>query len=118
MCMSPNGQTHPHGWRDAPGAGLAVTEPEGAAVPGDRRVELQLMPLLLEGRRTRKDFHWPYSQLVLLLLLLLCKSCIWRVYLFAKLPHATQMADTALWQRNASREKKVIFSFANMAAED
>ena len=63
-----NRQTHPHGWRDAPGAGLAVTKPEGAVVPGNRRVELQLMPLLLEGRRMRKDFHWPHSQLVLLLL--------------------------------------------------
>lgn len=62
----PNRQTHPHSWRDAPGAGLAVTEPEGAVVPGNRRVELQLMPLFLEGRRMRKDFHWPYSQLVLL----------------------------------------------------
>lgn len=49
-------QTHPHGWRDAPGPGLAVTEPEGAVVPGNRRVDLQLMPLFLEGRRTRKDF--------------------------------------------------------------
>lgn len=61
-------KTHPHGWRDAPGAGLAVAEPEGAVVPGNRRVELQLMPLFLEGRRTRKVFHWPYSQLVLWLL--------------------------------------------------
>ena len=52
-----NRQTHPHGWRDAPGAGLAVTKPEGAVVPGNRRVELQLMPLFLEGRRMRKDFH-------------------------------------------------------------
>lgn len=60
-----NRQTHPHGWRDAPRAGLAVTKPEGAVVPGNRRVELQLMPLFLEGRRTRKDVHWPYSQLVL-----------------------------------------------------
>lgn len=49
-----NRQTHPHGWRDAPGAGLAVTKPEGAVV--NRRVELQLMPLFLEGRRMRKDF--------------------------------------------------------------
>lgn len=59
-------ETHPHGWRDAPGARLAVTGPEGAVVPGNRRVELQLMPLFLEGRRIRKDFHWPCSQLVLL----------------------------------------------------
>lgn len=51
-----NGQTHPHGWRDAPGAGLAVTEPGGTVVPSNRRVELQLMPLFLEGRRTGKDF--------------------------------------------------------------
>lgn len=54
MCLSR--QTHPHGWRDAPGAGLAVTMPEGAVVPGNRRVELQLMPLFLQGRRMRKDF--------------------------------------------------------------
>lgn len=63
-----NRQTHPHGWRGAPRAGLAVTKPEGAVVPRNGRVELQLMPLFLEGRRIRKDFHWPYSQLVLLLL--------------------------------------------------
>lgn len=42
--------THPHGWRDARGAG-----PEGAVVPGDGRLELQLVPLLLEERRTRKE---------------------------------------------------------------
>lgn len=66
----PNTQTYHRGWRDAPGAGLAVTEPEATVVPGNRRVELQLMPLFLEARRTRKDFHWPYSQLLLLLFLL------------------------------------------------
>lgn len=59
-----NGLTHPHGWRDAPRAGLAVTRPEGAIVPGNRRVELQLMPLLLEGRRMKKDVQCPCSQLV------------------------------------------------------
>lgn len=52
----PNRPTHPHGWRDAPRAGLAVTKPEGAVVPGNRRVELQLMPLFLGGRRIRRTF--------------------------------------------------------------
>lgn len=88
----PNRPTHPHGWRDAPRAGLAVTKPEGAVVPGNRRVELQLMPLFLGGRRMRKDVHWPCSQLVLLR-----SRRVWRLYVFAKLPHAAQMVDTALW---------------------
>lgn len=44
-------RTHPHCWRDAPGAGLAVARPEGAIVPTDGRVELQLMPFLLQGRK-------------------------------------------------------------------
>ncbi|TNN69354.1 hypothetical protein EYF80_020355 [Liparis tanakae] len=54
--------THPHGRRDAPGVGFAVTGTEGAVVPANGRVELQLMPLSLEGRRTRKDVHWPRSR--------------------------------------------------------
>lgn len=44
-------RTHPHGWRDAAGAGLAVSGPEGAIVPADGRVELQLMPFLLQGKK-------------------------------------------------------------------
>lgn len=64
--------THPHGWRDAPRAGLAVTKPEGAVVPGKRRVELQVMPVLLQGRRIRSDLCQPYS------------VCV------ARLPHAMQ----------------------------
>jgi len=80
--------TQPHGRRDAPGVGFGVTETEGAVVPGNGRVELQLMPLFLEGRRTRKHFHWPRSQLVLLL----HWSCVWRVPSFPTLPHATPMA--------------------------
>lgn len=31
--------------------------PEGAVVPGNRRVELQLMPLFLERRGMREGFH-------------------------------------------------------------
>ncbi len=41
-----------------------------------------------------RTFHWPYSQLVLWLLY---ERRVWRVYLFAKLPHATQMVDAALY---------------------
>lgn len=51
-------QTHAHGWRNAPRAGLAVTGPEGAVVPRNRRVELQLMPLFLKGRRMKEGFDW------------------------------------------------------------
>lgn len=89
-----NRLTHPHGWRDAPRAGLAVTRPEGAIVPGNRRVELQLMPLLLEGRRMKKDVQCPRSQLVPLA----GASCLGGT-MFAKLPHAMQMVDAACWQR-------------------
>lgn len=53
-------RTHPHGWRNAPKAGLAVMRPEGAVVPGNRRVKLQLMPLFLERRRMREGFHSPF----------------------------------------------------------
>lgn len=67
-----NKQTHPHGWRGAPRAGLAVSRPEGAIVPRNRRVELQLMPLFLEGRRIRRDFHWPCTVGVVAVALALC----------------------------------------------
>lgn len=80
-----NTQTHPHGWRDAPGAGLAVTKPEGAVVPGNRRVELQLMPLFLEGRRMRKDFHWPHSQLVCCFIRVVSGGCT--CLLLCLMPH-------------------------------
>lgn len=50
-------QTHPHGWRNAPRAGLAVTGPEGAVVPRNGRVELQLMPLFLKVGKMREGFH-------------------------------------------------------------
>lgn len=49
--MSQSGQTHSHCWSDAPRAGLGVPQPEGVVVPGNRRVKLQLMPLLLQGRK-------------------------------------------------------------------
>lgn len=67
-----NRQTHPHGRRGAPRAGLVVSKPEGAIVPRNRRVELQLMPLFLEGRRIRNDFQWPYTVGVVAVALALC----------------------------------------------
>lgn len=73
-----NCQTHPHGWRDAAGARLAVTGPESAVVPGDGRVELQLMPLFLWGRRTRKDFDWPGCS---------CICALWATRLICLMPH-------------------------------
>lgn len=116
-----NRRTHPHGWRDAPGAGLAVTEPEGAAVPGDGRVELQLMPLFLEGRRTRKDCHWPYSQLGLLLLYCIM-YCIQRdggggVYALV-CQAASCHTDGGHSSLAEDPVKNVIFSYAYVTADD
>lgn len=83
--------THPHGRRDAPGAGLAVARPEGAIVPADGRVELQLMPLLLQGRKEggqRKEAQRPRSQP---LALSVCRR--WVFFLFCFFLRAMQMPE-------------------------
>lgn len=49
-----NCETHPHGRRDASGVGLAVAESEGAVVPGNGRMKLQLMLLFLERQTSRR----------------------------------------------------------------
>lgn len=77
----------PHGWRDTSRAGLDIKLPRAVVVPGNRRrVELQLMPLFLEARRTKRDFSMALFTVVVVL------TQVSGLHSLAKLPYAAQMA--------------------------